>query len=112
VVLRLNAPDENAEAMARAAADVCGVPLTISCASAETHAAFAARMGQPAGSAEFLRTLEPPPDEVLRAAYAAGINWIDAPLSPDGRLELTRWLREQAVSETMHRYGNVTHPER
>jgi RHH-type proline utilization regulon transcriptional repressor/proline dehydrogenase/delta 1-pyrroline-5-carboxylate dehydrogenase len=28
-----------------------------------------------------------------------------------GRVELTRWLREQAVSETRHRYGNtITDP--
>ena len=42
----------------------------------------------------------------LRAAAAVGINWIDAPVSASGRLELTRWLREQSVSETRHRYGN------
>jgi hypothetical protein len=46
-------------------------------------------------------------DEILRAAHAADLNWIDAPLSSNGRLELTRWLREQSVSETLHRYGNV-----
>jgi RHH-type proline utilization regulon transcriptional repressor/proline dehydrogenase/delta 1-pyrroline-5-carboxylate dehydrogenase len=57
--------------------------------------------------AEFLRTDGVPCDEILRAAHDASLNWIDAPLSPDGRLELTRWLREQSISETLHRYGNV-----
>jgi len=112
VVMRLPAPDGKVEATARAAAAVCCVPLTVSYASAESDAAFAARLEQLAGGAEFLRTLETPSDDVLRAAYEAGLNWIDARLSPDGRLELTRWTREQAVSETWHRYGNVTHPAR
>ena len=60
-----------------------------------------------AANAEFLRTVAAPADEVLRAANAAGVNWINAPLSANGRLELTRWLREQAVSTTRHRYGNM-----
>jgi RHH-type proline utilization regulon transcriptional repressor/proline dehydrogenase/delta 1-pyrroline-5-carboxylate dehydrogenase len=51
--------------------------------------------------------VETPSDVVLRAVHAAGLNWIQAPLSADGAVELPRWLREQAVSETRHRYGNV-----
>ena len=106
VVLRLDAPDAAVESAARAAAEICGVPLTISLATEESDAAFAARLPALAQWAEFLRTMSTPPDEVLRASHAAGLNWIDAPLSANGRLELTRWLREQAVSETRHRYGN------
>ena len=109
VVLRLDAKDETSEiveSLARLAATTCGVKLEISCASAESDAAFVARLPDLGRRAEFLRTFTPPSDEILRAAHAAGLNWIDAPLSANGRLELTRWLREQSVSETRHRYGN------
>ena len=44
----------------------------------------------------------------LRAALgAAAIPVDDAPVVPHGRIELLRWVREQAVSVTTHRYGNV-----
>jgi RHH-type proline utilization regulon transcriptional repressor/proline dehydrogenase/delta 1-pyrroline-5-carboxylate dehydrogenase len=106
VVLRLAEPGPVVSA-ARAAAEICGVPLTVSYASVESDADFAARLPQLAASAEFLRTATVTSDEILRAAFAAGLNWIDAPVSMSGRLELTRWLREQSVSETRHRYGNL-----
>jgi RHH-type transcriptional regulator, proline utilization regulon repressor / proline dehydrogenase / delta 1-pyrroline-5-carboxylate dehydrogenase len=107
VVLRLTTSDAETEAAARAAAEICGVSLTISIASQENDANFAARIPSLAANAEFLRTVVTPSDEVLRAVIAAGVNWINGPLSANGRLELTRWLREQAVSTTRHRYGNL-----
>ena len=107
VILRISAHDPAVESLARLAADTCGVPLEISIATAESDAAFAARLPELASRAEFLRTFTTPGDAILRAAHAAGMNWIDAPLSAVGRLELTRWLREQSVSETRHRYGNI-----
>ena len=56
---------------------------------------------------EFIRTVDgPPADGILQAAYNAGLNWIEAPMTASGRLELTRWTREQSVTETLHRYGN------
>lgn len=106
VVLRLERPDAAVEQAAAAAAEICGVPLTVSLATAEDDTAFAARLSRGELKGEFLRTITPPSDAVLRAALDAGLNWIDAPLSACGRLELTRWLREQSVSETRHRYGN------
>jgi RHH-type proline utilization regulon transcriptional repressor/proline dehydrogenase/delta 1-pyrroline-5-carboxylate dehydrogenase len=41
------------------------------------------------------------------AAIAAGIRLVDHPVLLNGRLELLWLLREQSVSETRHRYGNV-----
>jgi RHH-type proline utilization regulon transcriptional repressor/proline dehydrogenase/delta 1-pyrroline-5-carboxylate dehydrogenase len=107
VILRLASDNPAAESLASLAAGQCGVPLEISRASEESDAVFAARIPELAKRVEFLRTVSAPSDEVLRAAYAADLNWIDAPISTNGRLELTRWLREQAVSETLHRYGNA-----
>ncbi|HEX2746700.1 MAG TPA: aldehyde dehydrogenase family protein, partial [Verrucomicrobiales bacterium] len=107
VVLRLAESDAAIESAARAAAAICDVPLTVSHASVESDADFIARLPHLAAGAEFLRTTTPPSDAILRAAFAAGLNWIDAPFTSNGRLELTRWLREQSVSETRHRYGNL-----
>jgi RHH-type proline utilization regulon transcriptional repressor/proline dehydrogenase/delta 1-pyrroline-5-carboxylate dehydrogenase len=107
VILRLPQADEHAEAIAKLAAETCGARLEISRASEEDDATFAARIPCLADRAEFVRTVTPPSDEILRAIHAADLNWIHAPLSAIGRIELTRWLREQAVSETRHRYGNI-----
>jgi len=107
VVLRLAKPDAETETLAKLAAELAGVPLEISRATEEGDATFAARLPVLAQRAEFLRTVQGASEEVLRAAHRAGFNWIDAPMAASGRLELTRWLREQAVSETKHRYGNV-----
>jgi RHH-type proline utilization regulon transcriptional repressor/proline dehydrogenase/delta 1-pyrroline-5-carboxylate dehydrogenase len=46
-------------------------------------------------------------EAVRRAADAAGVAVIDALPLVNGRLELRYYLREQAVSQTVHRYGNV-----
>ena len=108
VILRLTEKNERSENLARLAGEVTGTALTISRASEESDEDFAARLPQLAKTNEFIRTLDgPPADVVLEASYEAGLNWIDAPMSASGRLELTRWTREQSVTETMHRYGNV-----
>jgi len=54
-----------------------------------------------------LRTLAPISEELRRTANAAGVSVIDAPVLANGRLELRHYLREQAVSQTVHRYGNI-----
>lgn len=115
VILRLEEHDVTAIARARLAAEVTGVALTISVRDEETDEDlgeetdedFIARLPELAKSAEFLRTLVPPNPEILRAAHELGLNWIDGPILASGRVELTRWLREQSVSETLHRYGQI-----
>jgi RHH-type proline utilization regulon transcriptional repressor/proline dehydrogenase/delta 1-pyrroline-5-carboxylate dehydrogenase len=53
---------------------------------------------------------------VADAIYAAcdehGIVIDDAPVSSIGRIEMLHWVREQSVTQTMHRYGNVRHGRR
>jgi RHH-type proline utilization regulon transcriptional repressor/proline dehydrogenase/delta 1-pyrroline-5-carboxylate dehydrogenase len=105
VVLRLEEGDERGLALAQKAAQTCGTPLHVSLAGRESEESLAARLPALAAQAEFLRTVKPPSEALLRAACAAGFNWIDAPILADGRYELTRWLREQSISETRHRYG-------
>ena len=107
VILRLMDKDEHTEALAQIASEISGTPLTISRATEESDEDFAARLPELAKSHEFLRTVDgPPADVILNALYDAGLNWIEAPMTGNGRLELTRWTREQSVTETLHRYGN------
>jgi RHH-type proline utilization regulon transcriptional repressor/proline dehydrogenase/delta 1-pyrroline-5-carboxylate dehydrogenase len=107
VVLRLEHDDALTVERAQTAAKVCGVKLEISLASKETESQLTARLPELASHAEFLRTIHPPGEALLNAAYEAGLNWIDAPILSSGRYELPRWLREQAVSQTKHRYGLI-----
>jgi RHH-type proline utilization regulon transcriptional repressor/proline dehydrogenase/delta 1-pyrroline-5-carboxylate dehydrogenase len=37
-----------------------------------------------------------------------GLTVIDAPVLASGRLELRWYVREQTVSQVLHRYGSVT----
>ncbi len=107
VLLRLERKESLMEEIAGMAAEICGVRLEISRAEEEPDEDLAGRLPALAGKIEFLRTLGAAPgDAVLIAAARTDVNWIDAPLSPSGRVELTRWTREQAISETRHRHGN------
>lgn len=108
VILRLDERDLRTIERAKLAAEIAGAPLVISIRAEESDAAFIGRLPGLARSAEFLRTVTTPGDDVLRAAYDAGLNWIHAPVLANGRIELGRWVREQSVTQTMHRYGLPT----
>jgi RHH-type proline utilization regulon transcriptional repressor/proline dehydrogenase/delta 1-pyrroline-5-carboxylate dehydrogenase len=71
----------------------------------ETPAQLAARLGSMAGAR--LRTIGSAPTEVLTAARAAHVDVLDDPVVANGRLELRWYLREQSVSRSTHRFGNV-----
>lgn len=45
--------------------------------------------------------------ELRDAANLAGKRLADGPVVWNARLEMPPWLREQAISETLHRYGNI-----
>jgi RHH-type transcriptional regulator, proline utilization regulon repressor / proline dehydrogenase / delta 1-pyrroline-5-carboxylate dehydrogenase len=107
VILRLPFGDEQLVARAELAAQLCGVSLTISLASVESDEQFIARLPALAQHAEFLRTIGPVADSVLAAAHQADLNWINAPITSHGMLELRYWLREQSISQTRHRYGQI-----
>ena len=105
VLLRLQTEDPIAIQRAKAAARICRVNLIISLATEESEAELARRLPRVFSRVEFLRTVETPGHALLNAAYDAGLNWINAPILAHGRHELPRWLREQSVSQTKHRYG-------
>jgi RHH-type proline utilization regulon transcriptional repressor/proline dehydrogenase/delta 1-pyrroline-5-carboxylate dehydrogenase len=103
------------------AARACGVPVEVSLAeglpgpwladpadvavAVEPEPALAARLA--AGGVERLRALMPLSRAARAAAHASGVVVLDGPVLAAGRLELRAYLREQAVSRTVHRYGNV-----
>ena len=91
--------------LARAAASAVGARLVESVASVESDDAFAARMS--ALGVDRVRLLGENSDVVRRAAHAAALPVDDAPVSGVGAVELPRWLREQAVSRTLHRHGHL-----
>ena len=71
----------------------------------ESDEAFAARLaGHPFGR---VRHVGAAPAVVRAAALEAEVDVIDAPVVSSGRLELRWYLREQAVSRTLHRFGNL-----
>ena len=67
---------------------------------------LAARLG--GSQATRLRCLgEPPPEDIYRLANKSWVHVMTDPPVTEGRVELRRWVREQAVSRTNHRYGRV-----
>lgn len=57
--------------------------------------------------ADRLRLLVDLPGDVLRALHRANVPVDDDAPVADGRIELRKWVREQAISRTMHRHGRM-----
>jgi RHH-type transcriptional regulator, proline utilization regulon repressor / proline dehydrogenase / delta 1-pyrroline-5-carboxylate dehydrogenase len=106
------------------AALTCEAPLTISLSPdrddwdwltdlstvqvlVEDEASLIARLSEPDVGYDRLRALGPQSTPLRRALNTAGISVVDTPVLANGRLELRYYLREQALSQTVHRYGNV-----
>jgi RHH-type proline utilization regulon transcriptional repressor/proline dehydrogenase/delta 1-pyrroline-5-carboxylate dehydrogenase len=87
------------------AAERCGVPVVISRSSDESAVDFAGRIASL--GVDRIRTIGPVAGELWAAANAAGVHIADEPVTTDGRIELLHYLREQSVSRTLHRYGNL-----
>ena len=108
------------------AACVAGTPLTVSLSPdapawawlaqcegvelvVETEAGFVERLARPQ-DAERVRVWEPISTAARAAANGTGVTVVDAPVLANGRLELRWYVREQAVSRVLHRYGSVAEP--
>ncbi len=90
----------------RNAAKICGVQVVESDASTEATGSFAARLA--ALKLERVRLVgEAPTRDLYKAANDAGTYLISGPVSRVGRVELVNYLREQAISQTLHRFGNL-----
>ncbi|HUP75322.1 MAG TPA: bifunctional proline dehydrogenase/L-glutamate gamma-semialdehyde dehydrogenase [Acidimicrobiales bacterium] len=96
--------DETDIAVANAVAAVAGVAVQWS-SSDEDDDVFVVRMAHAAPSK--VRLLGSHAPALLRALHRAGVLVDATPVVADGELELLRWTREQSVSRTLHRHGNV-----
>ncbi|MGB0387601.1 MAG: proline dehydrogenase family protein [Ardenticatenaceae bacterium] len=102
------------------AARICGVPLTVSLPPnaaqrddltqishlncvIEDDTTLAARLPH----YERMRLLGTATPALCAAAHAAHVALIRDPVLANGRLELRHYLREQAITHTTHRYGNI-----
>ncbi len=107
VVLRVDPSTPAAQiAAARAAAARCGTTLIVSNAGTESEDTLRTRLG--ARGVERVRALVPVSDEMRLWLLEHTIGLDTAPVAAHGRVELARWLKEQAISETTHRYGRLT----
>jgi RHH-type proline utilization regulon transcriptional repressor/proline dehydrogenase/delta 1-pyrroline-5-carboxylate dehydrogenase len=126
VIVRGVVGDAVALAQVALAAGAAGVPLTVSLPPdappaawladgdgvelfVEAEAGFVERLTHP-GDAERLRVWAPISTATRAAANGLGLAVLDAPVLANGRLELRWYVREQAVSRVVHRYGSVTEP--
>jgi RHH-type proline utilization regulon transcriptional repressor/proline dehydrogenase/delta 1-pyrroline-5-carboxylate dehydrogenase len=122
VVVRLTddgADDDVAKALAAAA--VTGTPVRVSSDRArrlppgisvtvESAASLAASLaGTASAPAVRLRLIGRPEPEVLAAAAEHAVTVVDEPICSHGRIELLRWTREQVMTRSLHRYGNVVY---
>lgn len=74
--------------------------------SEETPMELCKRVESQGSDFDRIRALQPP-KELREVSYHSGLEIIDWPILANGRLELLHYLREQTVSETLHRYGNI-----
>lgn len=120
VVLRAagDATDEEV-GLALAAARAVGVAVSVSsptwrragaAVTVEDEAMLASRLALV--SADKVRLLGTTGHALLLAAHDAGLGVDATPVVGHPAREVLRWVREQALSETRHRHGNVTgrHP--
>jgi RHH-type transcriptional regulator, proline utilization regulon repressor / proline dehydrogenase / delta 1-pyrroline-5-carboxylate dehydrogenase len=122
VVLRVGLDTDPIEvAKAAAAASITGTPLRCSSrqpleappgVAFELESAEALAAMLRSGYRGRVRQLGRREPEVSEAAAAAGVTVLDEPICSEGRVELVRWLREQTITRTLHRYGNVVYSRR
>ncbi|MEO0562973.1 MAG: aldehyde dehydrogenase family protein, partial [Chloroflexota bacterium] len=92
------------EKRAALAAEICGVPSEV----VRDEATLLRMMNDPAYKYDQrVRVLVPVSDTVRDAAIVAHIERVEDPVASSGRLELRHYLKEQSLTVTTHRYGNV-----
>jgi RHH-type proline utilization regulon transcriptional repressor/proline dehydrogenase/delta 1-pyrroline-5-carboxylate dehydrogenase len=88
------------------AARLAGVDVDMSVATDDPGGAWLADMA--ANEIERVRLVgEELSPELAGDAIAAGVHLVDGPVTPAGRIELQHYVREQSVSITLHRFGNL-----
>lgn len=106
VLARVESMDAAEIPLLRSASMLTGTPLEISARETETDEHLAARLSCMTGDVR-LRLLGGSNADVLRAAHSAGVTVDDSPITGIGRLDLLRFVKEQSISRTTHRYGRL-----
>ena len=86
-----------------------GVTATVSMATEESYSQLIERV-EGGLAIDRLRGLTEIGAELARACHRRDIAVDQSPVSANGLLELPHWLREQAISRTLHRYGSIRDP--
>ena len=104
--LRVEDASKEVEAeRARQAANRCGVPIIESHVADESPLSFADRLGTlRIDRVRVIGTVEP---AIRDASNRLNVHLCSDPVTRDGRIELQHYVREQAISSTLHRYGNL-----
>ena len=106
VIVRTPKMDCAAVDLLKRAAALTGASVEFSTPHTETDTQLAARISCLRGEVR-LRILESVNDDVLASAHAAGVTVDDSPVTGVGRIDLVGFLKEQSISQTMHRYGRL-----
>lgn len=107
VIVRINSTTSADAELLRAAARITSTPIEFSTPDTESEDELLSRLSSLAGEVR-LRVLTHVTNDVLRGAHASGITIDDSPVTGVGRLDLLHFVKEQAISQTMHRYGRLT----
>ena len=110
VIVRIDTDDTTEAHLLRTAAAITGVPIEFSTPARETDDQLATRLSAQTGEAR-LRLLTKTNDNVLKAANTAGVTIDESIVTGIGRLDLLCFVKEQAISQTMHRYGRLIRPD-
>jgi RHH-type proline utilization regulon transcriptional repressor/proline dehydrogenase/delta 1-pyrroline-5-carboxylate dehydrogenase len=94
-------------AILRVAAEVTGVSLGVSNVADESDVDFAARIAGAPIRPDRVRLLGPLAHDARRHLHRHDIAIDVAEPVADAMIELQRWVREQAISRTMHRHGRL-----
>ncbi len=105
VIVRFDG-DKNVREITAMAANLTGVSVEWSDSTNESESELIARLAAQPDDTR-IRLLIPASNELRAATHATGITIDEAPLTNIGMIEIGRWVKEQAVSQMMHRYGRL-----
>ncbi len=103
VAVRHDGTDPSSMDLIRLAAEVAGVGLIESDSRAEDDERFASRTRH----VDRVRALTPLADDARRIFHRHNVAVDDDPPVAVGNVELRRWVKEQAISRTLHRHGRL-----
>jgi RHH-type transcriptional regulator, proline utilization regulon repressor / proline dehydrogenase / delta 1-pyrroline-5-carboxylate dehydrogenase len=98
--------DETTRSVLQTAADLTGVPVQWSNVRTDSEADLIKDLQRQSPDTR-LRLLTDASADLLIAAHQGGVGIDRAPVTNIGMIELGHWLKEQAISQTMHRYGRM-----